>query len=84
MTAEHLKCAEHVGNECSKMNEGIARMRFIHLNKVDHQRDVATELLVIQEDIQGDRGRRGEEQTGLQKSLLACNYYVVYYHQPRE
>jgi len=45
VTADHLKYA---GNECSKMKEGVTRGRFIHLNKVDHQSDVAAELLVKQ------------------------------------
>lgn len=36
------------GMLCSKIKEGITWMRFIHLNKVDHQSDVAAELLVRQ------------------------------------
>lgn len=48
VTAKYLKYAMHMVDECSKMKEGITRMRFIHLNKVDHQSDVAAELLVKQ------------------------------------
>lgn len=44
------------GMRCSKMKEGITWMRFIHLNKEDHQSDVAAELLVRQ----GKKGRETE------------------------
>lgn len=49
VTAEHLRLGANMENESRKIKEGIAWMRFIHLNKVDHQSDVAAELLVRQE-----------------------------------
>lgn len=52
VTAQHLRYAE---NGCSLIKEGITRMRFIHLNKVDHQSDVAAELL--------DKRRKGCKET---------------------
>lgn len=47
-------------------------MRFIHLNKVDHQSDVAAELLVRQGE--EERQRQGEvKQTGLWDGFWAVN-----------
>ena len=63
VTAEHLMSTR--GMFRSKMKEGGTRMRFIHLNKVDHQTDVAAEVLVRQrkEEMQGGREGRGVKQS---------------------
>lgn len=46
----------------NKMKEGVTRMRFIHLNKVDHQTDVSAEVLVRQ------RGKCREIERGEERS----------------
>lgn len=54
------KYATHtLGIFCGKMKEGVTRMRFIHLNKVDHQTDVSAEVLVSG----GNAGRQREERS---------------------
>lgn len=71
--------AEHMGGVfCSKMKEGVTRMRFIHLNKVDHQTDVAAEVLVRQRKKCKETERRGEKQTGPWERLLGCKHNVLF------
>lgn len=68
--------ARHAHRECSaaKLKGGVARMRFIHLNKVDHQTDVAAEVLVRQRKEHRETGRRGVKQTG----HLSCSVMLFF------
>lgn len=86
VTAEHLKYAVHTwGMFCSKMKEGVTRMRFIHLNKVDHQTDVAAEVLV-RRGVKCRETERGEERSrqGDGKGFSAVNTMFFSQHQSSE
>lgn len=70
------------GMFCSKMKEGVTRMRFIHLNKVDHQTDVAAEVLVRQRKKCKETEREEERSRPLSappwERLLGCKHNVLF------
>lgn len=72
------------GRLCSKMKEGITRMRFIHLNKEDHQSDVAAELLVRHRKKGRETERGGKmSRQGYGKGFPAVNtMFSPQYHSP--
>lgn len=85
VTAEHLRYSQPrtLGMLCGKIKADVTQMRFIHLNKVDHQTDVSAAVLVRQRR-KCRKTERGEKQTGKRRGFSAVNTMFFSHHHSSE